>query len=66
MNTATLPPVPSWTPVTGSTEILYEKADEDIAKITTNRPEVHIAFRPEAVLMIRPLAAAAHAPTCGA
>jgi len=49
MNTATLPPVPSWTPVTGYTDILYVKSDEGIAKITINRPEVRNAFRPETV-----------------
>ena len=49
MNTQTLPPVPEWNAVPGYRDILYAKADEGIAKITINRPEVRNAFRPETV-----------------
>jgi naphthoate synthase len=49
MNTPALPPVPAWTNVPGYTDIRYEKAEEGIAKITINRPEVRNAFRPETV-----------------
>ena len=44
-----LPPVPAWTAVPGYRDILYAKADEGIAKVTINRPEVRNAFRPETV-----------------
>jgi naphthoate synthase len=40
--------LPQWTPVPGTTDILYFKA-EGIAKIVINRPEVRNAFRPETV-----------------
>ena len=49
MNTPALPPVPAWTSAPGYTDIRYEKAEEGIAKITINRPEVRNAFRPETV-----------------
>jgi naphthoate synthase len=49
MNTQALPPVPEWNAVPGYRDILYAKADEGIAKITINRPEVRNAFRPETV-----------------
>jgi naphthoate synthase len=35
--------------VAGTTDIVYEKSDEGIAKITINRPEVRNAFRPETI-----------------
>jgi naphthoate synthase len=44
-----LPPIPDWKNVPGFKDILYAKADEGIAKITINRPEVRNAFRPETV-----------------
>jgi naphthoate synthase len=44
-----LPPIPAWLPVDGYSDILVEKSDEGIAKITINRPEVRNAFRPETV-----------------
>ena len=44
-----LPAVPTWTALEGFTDIIYEKAEEGIAKITINRPEVRNAFRPETV-----------------
>ena len=46
---AALPPVPDWKVVPGYQDIVYAKADEGIAKITINRPEVRNAFRPETV-----------------
>jgi len=42
-------PVPAWKTVPGYRDIIYAKADEGIAKITINRPEVRNAFRPETV-----------------
>ncbi|HEX4886097.1 MAG TPA: enoyl-CoA hydratase-related protein, partial [Casimicrobiaceae bacterium] len=41
--------LPAWTAVPGYHDVIYEKADEGIAKITINRPEVRNAFRPETV-----------------
>lgn len=38
-----------WTPVKTFEDILYEKNDEGIAKITINRPHVRNAFRPETI-----------------
>jgi naphthoate synthase len=49
MKTTALPPVPAWIDVPGFKDILYAKAEEGIAKITINRPEVRNAFRPETV-----------------
>jgi naphthoate synthase len=49
MQKKSLPPVPAWHAVPGFADVLYEKADEGIAKITINRPEVRNAFRPETV-----------------
>lgn len=49
MQASSLPPVPAWSVVPGYTDIVYAKADEGIAKITINRPEVRNAFRPETV-----------------
>jgi naphthoate synthase len=49
MNEPKPPPIPDWTNVPGFKDILYAKADEGIAKITINRPEVRNAFRPETV-----------------
>ena len=49
MKSTALPPVPAWTAIAGFNDILYEKCDEGIAKITINRPEVRNAFRPETV-----------------
>jgi naphthoate synthase len=47
------PSVPEWKNVAGYTDILYAKADEGIAKITINRPEVRNAFRPQTVQEIQ-------------
>jgi naphthoate synthase len=49
MKTKALPPIPAWIDVPGYADIIYSKADEGIAKITINRPEVRNAFRPETV-----------------
>jgi naphthoate synthase len=39
----------TWTRAGSFDDILYEKSDEGIAKITINRPEVRNAFRPQTV-----------------
>jgi naphthoate synthase len=49
MDVPSPPPVPAWNPVSGYVDIIYAKADEGIAKIAINRPEVRNAFRPETV-----------------
>ncbi|HEV8244333.1 MAG TPA: 1,4-dihydroxy-2-naphthoyl-CoA synthase [Polyangiaceae bacterium] len=38
-----------WTPLSGYEDVIYEKAEEGIAKITINRPQVRNAFRPQTV-----------------
>ena len=38
-----------WHPIREYTDILYERSDDGIAKITINRPDVRNAFRPETV-----------------
>src|ERR1700733_14204028 len=42
-----------WTTIKEYQDILFEKTEEGIAKITINRPEVRNAFRPETVLEIQ-------------
>ena len=49
MEVSSPPPVPTWKAVPGYVDIIYTKADEGIAKIVINRPEVRNAFRPETV-----------------
>jgi naphthoate synthase len=49
MKASSLPPIPTWKPVAGYVDIIYAKADEGMAKIVINRPEVRNAFRPETV-----------------
>ncbi len=49
MDVRPMPPVPVWKTVAGYQDIIYAKADEGIAKIVINRPEVRNAFRPETV-----------------
>ena len=50
MEVSSLPPVPTWNEASRAiSDILYAKADEGIAKIAINRPEVRNAFRPETV-----------------
>ncbi len=39
----------SWKKIEGYEDVIYEKAEEGIAKITINRPEVRNAFRPQTV-----------------
>ena len=56
----------AWTRVAGYEDVLYEKADEGIAKITINRPEVRNAFRPQTVTeMSRAFADAREDPNVG-
>ena len=50
LDTSDMPPVPEWKKSGDFTDIVYEKADEGIAKITINRPAVHNAFRPQTVM----------------
>jgi len=38
-----------WNRIEGFEDVIYEKADEGIAKVTINRPEVRNAFRPQTV-----------------
>jgi naphthoate synthase len=55
-----------WKKSEGYEDILYEKAEEGIAKITINRPEVRNAFRPQTVSeMIRAFADAREDPEIG-
>jgi naphthoate synthase len=49
MQDSSPPVVPAWKTVPGYTDIIYSKADEGIARIAINRPEVRNAFRPETV-----------------
>ena len=49
MRSKPLPSLPAWHAVPGYHDVIYAKADEGIAKITINRPEVRNAFRPETV-----------------
>jgi len=49
MPASTPVPLPEWRNIPGYGDILYAKADEGIARITINRPEVRNAFRPETV-----------------
>ena len=49
MEVSDQPPLPAWKTISGYRDILYSKADEGIAKIVINRPEVRNAFRPETV-----------------
>ena len=47
--TPILPSDVTWNPLPGYEDIKYEKADEGIARVTINRPEVRNAFRPQTV-----------------
>lgn len=46
LDTSSLPRVPVWNKAGDFEDIIYEKAEEGIAKITINRPEKRNAFRP--------------------
>ncbi len=47
----------TWKRIEGYEDVIYEKSEEGIAKITINRPEVRNAFRPQTVTeMIRAFA----------
>lgn len=50
LDTSHLPPVPVWHKAGEFTDIVYEKCEDGIAKITINRPQVHNAFRPQTVM----------------
>ncbi len=49
LDTSDLPKVPNWKSAKSFEDILYEKSEEGIAKITINRPQVRNAFRPQTV-----------------
>ena len=40
----------TWTPIKTYQDLLFERVEEGIAKITINRPEVRNAFRPQTVV----------------
>jgi naphthoate synthase len=48
-----LPAIPTWTRSGDFSDILYQKCEDGIAKITINRPEVRNAFRPETVQQLQ-------------
>ncbi|MDY6010230.1 MAG: 1,4-dihydroxy-2-naphthoyl-CoA synthase [Duodenibacillus sp.] len=50
LDTSHLPAVPEWHKAGDFQDIIYEKCDDGIAKITINRPEVRNAFRPQTVM----------------
>ena len=50
LDTSNLPAVPEWHDAGDFTDIVYEKCEDGIAKITINRPQVHNAFRPQTVM----------------
>ena len=40
----------TWIPIKTYQDLLFERVEEGIAKITINRPEVRNAFRPQTVV----------------
>ena len=50
LDTSDMPRIPDWKKAGDFTDIVYEKSEEGIAKITINRPQVHNAFRPQTVM----------------
>src|SRR3989338_545521 len=42
-----------WTRVKTYEDILFEKTEEGVAKVTINRPEVRNAFRPQTILSLK-------------
>ncbi|MCB9072803.1 MAG: 1,4-dihydroxy-2-naphthoyl-CoA synthase [Bdellovibrionaceae bacterium] len=42
-----------WTPIKQYQDILFERTEDGIAKVTINRPEVRNAFRPQTVMEMR-------------
>lgn len=50
----------TWTRAAQYSDILYERCDEGIAKITINRPEKRNAFRPETVMEMMDALSRAH------
>ena len=66
LDTSHLPPIPEWKSAGSYTDIIYEKCDEGIAKITINRPEVRNAFRPLTVHEMSMALADAHQDEKGA
>jgi naphthoate synthase len=53
MTSDPLPAIPTWTRSGDFSDILYQKCEDGIAKITINRPEVRNAFRPETVQQLQ-------------
>lgn len=53
LDTSKMPAIPEWEKQGDYTDIVYEKCQEGIAKITINRPEVRNAFRPQTVFEMR-------------
>ena len=49
MDAMTAAPTPAWTNNPGYRDIIYAKAEEGIAKIVINRPDVRNAFRPQTI-----------------
>jgi naphthoate synthase len=43
----------SWSPIKEFEDILFERTEDGVAKITINRPEVHNAFRPKTVMELQ-------------
>jgi naphthoate synthase len=46
-------PAVEWKSAGEFSDIIYDKCEDGIAKITINRPEIHNAFRPQTVMQMR-------------